>query len=235
MQQPNGNDQAKFAEALTVLALALGAEMDADRMRVYGTLLLPHFSVEQLEQACYDFTRDLGRKFFPTVPEFHEKLIGSPESNATKAIFALERAMKDRGAYASVSFQDAALTNAIVYAGGWIEVCRMYRDLGDKEFGYWQHRFREVYIESAKERRTPACKYFAGIFELNNVSNSATWDHGRLPEPKVSVVALNGTITDVPLAEIEPKAELVGLYRKFLAAPQEAESSANASPRTLEG
>lgn len=233
------DDQAKFAEALTVLAMALGADIDAGRMKVYSQLLLKDFSVEQLEQACYEFTRDLGRKFFPTVPEFHEKLIGSPESNATKAIFALERAMKDRGAYASVSFQDAALTNAIVYVGGWIEICRVYRDFGDKEFGYWQHRFREVYIESAKQRRTPACKYFAGLFELNNLGNSATWDHGSLPEPKVAVVAVDGKITDVPLAKIDPKAELVGVYQKLLAAkqeePLEAMSVANASPRALEG
>jgi len=216
MKQIDENDKVRLSKSLTILASSVGAELLIERMKVYCDLLLQDYSIEQLEQACYEFSRDLGRKFFPTVPEFHEKLLGNPESNATKAIAVLEKAMRERGANECVMFEDAALTNAIVYADGWITVCRVYPRMEAQEFGYWQHRFRQTYVESAKDRRAPLVKYFEGLFAISNSASIGTWERGRLAEPKVHVFAIDGAMTTVPLASIEPKAALVEAYQKLL-------------------
>lgn len=68
------DDQRRFVEALGGVALAVTFELTEKTIDVYSQLLLAEYTIEQLEAACFAFLREPGRRFFPTVAEFHQAI-----------------------------------------------------------------------------------------------------------------------------------------------------------------
>jgi len=66
----NEEEKPIFVDRLVELALAFGAELPADRIRVF-VKLLGEYQLAHLEKACSYFERAGCARYFPTVPEFH--------------------------------------------------------------------------------------------------------------------------------------------------------------------
>lgn len=206
MNNDNPQDRARFAKALWTVAQSVGAEVNEARITIYCDLLLAEYSIEQLERACAGFLRDKGRRFFPTVPEFHEAIGGSSDANATQAARLFEQAMLGSGSYKSVAFEDPALVNTIEIMGGWVYCCQLRLD--EREAGYWWHRFREVYEQQDRERAPAVRKYFPGLAEGSNELSQGSWERGRMPETLVEFWGREGKVKRLALAEVKTPAQL---------------------------
>ena len=216
-RKPNPEDRKRFAKALGVLGIALGtaARLDAEALQVYGDLLLSEYTIEQLEKACHDFTRELGRKFFPSIPEFHQAVFGNPTEKALEALALVKKAMSGSGSYRCVGFSDPALQVTVERLGGWIELCAEYREIEPGRASYWEHNFRQVYQQALQSGAKPQEPYCRGIAAAQNASFTLR----PIPEEEVHLYG-HASMKRLPASVFDQK--------------QLAES-VNADPRALEG
>lgn len=190
-------DKTRFAKALWTLAVGLGTDFKESSLKVYCELLLAEYRIDELEAACMAFLHDRGRRFFPTVPEFHEMLHGNLAEKASNSIPVLENAMSAIGAYGSVAFKDPAIMVAIEQSGGWLACIEANKNLDEEAYGYWKHSFRKNYEAAAKSRSLPNRPYFTGMLERDNG-----------PSREVALIE-NYSVTNVPPAQLTSSLELL--------------------------
>lgn len=207
----------KWHQILEVMALNWGLELTQPHYKLYGALL-EKYQLEELESAANRLLADPEQTRMPNLNTFEKVLHGDPKSRVIQALTCLHATMEKAGAYKSVTFSDPALAVAVEICGGWLEMCRSYGEMDQDQVGYYEHRFREVYLQCLRDGKQPSRKYEVGLIEVDNCESMLGWTRGKLTEPKVSLVDHNGKVTEIPLATIEPRAHLAVAYNQKLLA-----------------
>lgn len=114
-----GDDKARFGEALAALGVAFGREVDEPLLRAYW-LALADLGAEAMLRACHQALRSCDR--FPVPSELRRLAAGGP-GGAAAAWALVVKAIRAHGAYESVRFEDPAITAAIRQLGGWVRLC----------------------------------------------------------------------------------------------------------------
>ena len=111
----------EFAKEITVLAEVFETELTEARLEIYWQVL-KHRSIDQIKQSVHRILTSKTFNKFPLPSEFLDTL--DTESQALFAIQDLEKAIRDHGGYASVTFQDPILGEIVnTFDGGWIGLC----------------------------------------------------------------------------------------------------------------
>lgn len=139
-----------------------------------------------------------GRKYstLPLPADILESVIGNPEDNAILALKMVEDAMKEHGAYKSVSFDDKIALTCIENLGGWITICQM-------ELKDWEWKKKEfITLYKALMRNPQNIKhtpYLAGICEHQN--RLSGYDE-EADTQEVAMIGYNGS-THIPVLQLQ--------------------------------
>ena len=215
------NRKVLLAELITGLCLTFDKDYSQQLVDIWEKAL-GEFTTDQIAAAVDRWVKSLGKRF-PVPSDIRDVIVGDPASNAALGLETLKTAMSRSGSYLSVRFSDPALMVTVEHYGGWPEVCAEWVNLRDQDISYWEHNFKLVYQAAFRSGRKPTGKYLSGLHERHNVSNAGSFKRGLIPEPVVDVFGPDQRCVRVPLAQIEPKAALVGLAKKQLESKDEAE------------
>lgn len=211
-------DQKQFGKVLASLAIAAGKEITEVTISVYFEAL-KDLSIQEVESAASQLIKTWDKPgMMPTPGQFREAIFGDAASRSSVALELLKTAMSKTGSYKSVAFADPALMVAIEHHGDWVEVCRTYRELRDKDLSYWEHNFKQIYQQAVKAGRKPSQRYLMGLCEMQNSAQAGSFTRGLLPEPAVDFYGVDQKRRCLPLAEIEPEAFIVEASRKQIQA-----------------
>jgi len=169
------NDKQPFAEMMLGLGVAYGQQITEPLTDIYFKAL-SEFSIEDVRRAGVQLLQT--SKFFPTVSEFYDYIIGDGQDQAQRAWAVLTEAVGDIGGYRSLSVPDPSLAYAIERTfGGWVECCDRLMLPYDPMYASLQRQFVGHYRHA---RRTPssAPDYFCGRSEAANRINAATFSRG---------------------------------------------------------
>lgn len=195
----------KLNELLAGLCVTFDREFQPLLIDVWDKAL-SDLSIDEIDRAvCRRWVAVSGKKF-PVPADIRELITGDPASRATIALETLKSAMVKSGAYKSVCFTDPALMVAVEHYAGWIEICRAYRELRDRDVSYWEHEFKQVYQQALKTGRKPQAHYLAGIAEAHNREYLATFERGKLLPQEVEIYGRDQKPQRMLLAEFQQKA-----------------------------
>lgn len=136
-------DKAKFAEIMYGLAENFGDSVSPAGLKMRFAAM-EKFSIEEVERAALSLVAS--RKFtkMPPIADFLEHIGGgSAEDHAQVQAGIVLNAIRSKGSYATVNFDDKT-TNAVIAQGfgGWVKLCSELTT--DKE-GWFQKDFCKIY------------------------------------------------------------------------------------------
>jgi len=179
-------NRAKFSEFMTIISEMFEKRPSTALTEIYWTSLKP-FTDEQCKKAFNEVI--LSSRFFPKPVDIIETIRGTQGNRATEAWTEVLGALRKKGAYSSVKFNDPAIHTTIEAMGGWIELGNML--VGDEKWK--QKEFEKLY--PIMERRGGHSEYLAGRIEINNSAKGFT---KHIPETEL-------------IGEVEKKPEKVKL------------------------
>ncbi len=170
----NHEQNERFLFLMAAMAEACGQESTPFKEKIYAEAL-SDISIDVLEKAVWDLIRDRTTASFPKVGEIRERLQGKTEDAAIIALDKLEKAMRRHGKYASVTFADDPIINAVVSSmGGWVKLCCMELD----DWKWSRKDFEKIYKAFAarpvEHLQIPG--YLPGIIEITNSAAGYTND-----------------------------------------------------------
>ena len=214
------SDQKQFAKIVGSIAIACGKEINEVTISVYFEAL-KDLSIQEVESAANQLIKNWDKPgMIPTPGQFREAVFGDAASRSSVALETLKTAMSKSGSYKSVAFADSALMVAIEHHDDWVEICRAYRELKDKDVSYWEHNFKQIYQQAFKNSRKPSQRHLMGICEMQNSASIGQFTRGQLPEPEVDFYGADQKRRCLPLAEIEPDCFIVTASQKLLQAEE---------------
>lgn len=149
-------DKTKFQPIFLAMCEMYDKEISKELTQMYFSVLEDAgLSDEDFERASKHLLATYKYKNIPKPADFISAVSGDPEAQALFAIQDLEKAMRDHGAYASVTFQDPILGEIVnSFDGGWIGLCESTLD----EFTWIKKDFIKLYsakLSSGNYRREP--------------------------------------------------------------------------------
>lgn len=154
----------EFAKPFTLLCEMYNRE--ASQLLAEGYyLVLECLTKNEFESAIKQVLSSRKYSSLPLPADILEAVHGNPEDKAIIALKMVEDAIKEHGAYKSVSFDDKIALTCIENLGGWIAICQM-------ELKDWEWKKKEfITLYKALMRNPQNIKhtpYLAGICEHQN-------------------------------------------------------------------
>jgi len=115
--------KGKFKPTFLALCVMFKTEPTPELTKLYFDVLST-MTDEEFDSSVKHLMATYKYNTLPKPADILESVKGDPEAQAMFAIEALERAMRDHGAYESVTFQDPILGEIVAnHDGGWIGLC----------------------------------------------------------------------------------------------------------------
>lgn len=169
-------DRAAFGEAIGALTAAFQKEPTKPLLLGYW-LGLRDLDLSTVQKAVALGIRD--SKFMPPPAALREFAGDEPVGvRCVRAWDAVKRAIREHGAYQSISFDDPAVNAAIRSLGGWVKIC----SLDSEELDKWTRKdFEKVYSGFSQHGVAPeSARYLDGLHE-----REARFNGYEAPKPKL--------------------------------------------------
>lgn len=155
-------DEQRLGALVAGTAEAFGRSFTKAALRIWWRALA-HYDLADVERAFNAHLRGARGTFMPVPADIIRLIDGDPEAREIGAWDKAIGAVSRHGSYASVCFDDPAITAAIKSGwGDWPTFCQ----LPEKERNFTERRFREHYRAALSNR--PRVRYLAGQFEAMN-------------------------------------------------------------------
>jgi len=178
-------EKPAFFTALFALASTMGVEAD-EPMGLGYWLGMRDLSLQECEQAIEHAIRQ--SRFMPKPAELRA-LAGrdTPAGSALRAWMALQRAVSQHGAWASVDFEDKTINACVRVLGGWRQLCTQDAD----EFTKWTaQRFLKEYETLSRVRLSD--EQLAPLVGHHQIANQSVPEEIR-PALEVKLIATRPT------------------------------------------
>lgn len=185
----------EFAKPFTLLCEMYNRE--ASQLLAEGYyLVLECLTKNEFESAIKQVLSSRKYSSLPLPADILEAVHGNPEDKAILALKMVEDAIKEHGAYKSVSFDDKIALTCIENLGGWITICQM-------ELKDWEWKKKEfITLYKALMRNPQNIKhtpYLAGICEHQN--RLSGYDE-EADTQEVAMIGYNGS-THIPVLQLQ--------------------------------
>jgi hypothetical protein len=147
----------RFASAMAALAIAFNRPLNAPLLEVFRKAL-DGVPIADLERAV---SRAIAEETFWPPPARLRQLAGIAPAAAKSAIAwaAVRRAIREVGAYQSVTFDDPTVVKTIEAMGGWVSLCRSD---AEELSSFKAPQFQKLY-SALEYDRTPAPPLLPGL------------------------------------------------------------------------
>lgn len=148
---------------------------------------LKQYQLIDVARAVHRLMRESPYKIKPA--DIVRVISGTPADRGAEAWMLFKQAIWHNGSFDSVAFGDPAIHWAILKMGGWERVAREYEQMDDRDLGFREKDFRQLYerglivasFDNAPgKERVP--RYLWGECERNNRVNGFTLDHTPIYE-----------------------------------------------------
>jgi hypothetical protein len=189
-----------FCEMLDLIAEQHSKTL-SDGLKMLYWQGLKDFDIEAITQAAYRHLRnpDTGQ-FMPKIADFIRMLQGSTQDSALRAWAKVNRAIREKGPYCSVVFDDALIHRVIQDMGGWIAL----GGKEDKEWPFIAKEFENRYRGFKVMSQTPEYKQvLIGIYDAENQKNGFR-DYAHIEmigDHQAATIVMNG-VSDKPAPQL---------------------------------
>lgn len=156
----------KFTSAMGVAGVIYNREISKELLSAYWQILKKYDSSDIQNAFMRHFKNTEKGQFFPKPADIISLIEGTSEDRALKAWGKVDSAIKEHGAYASVSFDDDVIHSVISEMGGWINLCHTKTT----EMPFKAINFQKIYKSCLLSNSSNNPKYLKGLLELHNRS-----------------------------------------------------------------
>jgi len=186
----NDNDKREFSNAISQVFKIYGKPPPEPALQAMYFTALSHISIDDFKVAANLHLRDTDQgQYLPKPADILRNLQGNKATQAEQAWTKVDKAIRVRGPYYSLVFDDSIIHAVIDDMGGWISLCNS----DEKEYPFKHKEFVTRYSGFINKAPTQYPKKLIGIEEANN---SQEGFKSRLPElignPEKAIAVLNG-------------------------------------------
>lgn len=115
-------DKNKFTKLLIAISEIYGKEMSPPGIEIYYQVL-KNYSYDEIQNSLYLVVKTNKYNVMPKPAEIIENIEGSIDERALWAWQQLLDAIRQKGYYASVEFEDKTIHAVVLAMGGWMRLC----------------------------------------------------------------------------------------------------------------
>lgn len=198
-------EKIRFANLLTMLSDYYKSEVSSVVAKLYWEGLR-QYDFAAIEQACWQHTQnpDEAGRWLPRIADLRKILEGSTQDQSAIAWTKVDTAVRTRGSWDDLVFDDPIIHRVVADMGGWVLICSK----DDKEYPFVGKEFQQRYRAYRQQGQLP--DYPARLTGIANAHNGAQGQPVLPPilvgDPEQAKMVLKKTIDKAPSAvQIENK------------------------------